>query len=152
VTRSTRPKKPSSCGFAREARGSWGLKTEIFLSLFQPATTTKFIKKNKIYFLKFFRASARTTDCIHADVREGGEGRGGEGRGGREEQATDALGLLGRADLSRDNFITDAIVRPGYGQPSGHHLTVRPSVRPSSIVRVTTLSYARSPTRRASLF
>jgi hypothetical protein len=44
VTRGTRPKKPSSSrGFAREARGSRGLKTEnrFFFSLFKPATTAK---------------------------------------------------------------------------------------------------------------
>jgi hypothetical protein len=45
VTRGTRPKKPSSRGFAHEARGawgSWGLKTEnrtFFSSLFQQPTT-----------------------------------------------------------------------------------------------------------------
>jgi hypothetical protein len=33
------------------------------------------------------------------------------------------------------NFITDALVRPSHGRLSGHHPTVRPSV----IVRVTTL-------------
>jgi hypothetical protein len=37
-----------------------------------------------------------------------------------------------RADtsiLSPGNFITDATVRPSHGRPSGHHPTVRPSVR-----------------------
>jgi hypothetical protein len=56
VTRGTRSKKPSSSrGFAREARrvqgtrGSWGLKTEIFFSLFQLATTTKkYLKIKKL--------------------------------------------------------------------------------------------------------
>jgi hypothetical protein len=67
VTRGTRLKKPSSShGFAREARGargtqgswgSWGLKTEnqnIFSPLFQPATTTKKPKKQKIKNNFFF--------------------------------------------------------------------------------------------------
>jgi hypothetical protein len=58
VTRGTRPKKPSSSrGFARGARGSWGLKTEnqnIFSPFFQPATTTKKEKKIYFYFILFF--------------------------------------------------------------------------------------------------
>jgi hypothetical protein len=37
--------------------------------------------------------------------------------------------------LPPGNFVTDAIVRPSHGRPNGH----RPSVRPSVIVRVTTL-------------
>jgi hypothetical protein len=44
--------------------------------------------------------------------------------------------------LTPGNFITDAIVRPSHRQSSGH----RPSIRPSSIVRVTTLP-GRSMTR-----
>jgi hypothetical protein len=54
----------------------------------------------------------------------------------------DAARLHGRTCVRTDvpiyprgNFITDATVRPSHGQPSGH----RPTVRPSSIVRVTTL-------------
>jgi hypothetical protein len=39
--------------------------------------------------------------------------------------------------FTRGNFITDSIVRPSHGRPSGH----RPSVRLSIIVRVTTLVY-----------
>jgi hypothetical protein len=51
VTRGTRPKKPSSsrgfAGEARGARGSQGLETETFFSLFKTATTTK-KQKNKL--------------------------------------------------------------------------------------------------------
>jgi hypothetical protein len=54
VIRGTMPKKPSSsCGFARGARGSWGIKIEnrkFFSSLFQQATT----KKIKIIYFYFF--------------------------------------------------------------------------------------------------
>jgi hypothetical protein len=55
VTRGTRLKKPSSsCGFVRKARGawgSWGLKTDIFFSLFssgQQLPEAKKIKNKKI--------------------------------------------------------------------------------------------------------
>jgi hypothetical protein len=40
------------------------------------------------------------------------------------------------------NFITDATVRPSLGQPNSHRPIVCPSVRPSVIVRVTTLTTA----------
>jgi hypothetical protein len=59
VTRGTRLKKLSSSrGFARKARGawgSWGLKTEIFFSLFKPATTTNFcLLKIKLLFIIYY--------------------------------------------------------------------------------------------------
>jgi hypothetical protein len=70
VTRGTRPKKPtSSRGFASEAPGargsweSWGLKTEIFFSLFKTAATTKNKNKNKFYFILFYFSSGRI--CVH---------------------------------------------------------------------------------------
>jgi hypothetical protein len=37
------------------------------------------------------------------------------------------------------NFITDATVSLSHGRPSGHRPTICPSIRPSVIVRVTTL-------------
>jgi hypothetical protein len=40
--------------------------------------------------------------------------------------------------LSPGNFIIDATVRPSHGRPNSH----RPSVHPSAIVRVTTLTVA----------
>jgi hypothetical protein len=51
-----------------------------------------------------------------------------------------SAGMLGcvRTDASvllPGNFITDATVHPSHGRPSGHRLTIRPSV----IIRVTTL-------------
>jgi hypothetical protein len=86
VTRGTRPKKPSSSrGFARGARGAWGLKTEnrnFFLS-FQDGNNYQ--KKKKTIFILFYFilrprprgctvsmqtrvVSARTLGCIHADA------------------------------------------------------------------------------------
>jgi hypothetical protein len=38
------------------------------------------------------------------------------------------------------NFITDATVRPSHGRPGGHRPSIHPSVRPSVIVRVTTVA------------
>jgi hypothetical protein len=55
-----------------------------------------------------------------------------------------------RADasiLSLGNFITDATVRLSHGRPSGH----RPTVRPSSIVRVTTLALSSPAVRFLAL-
>jgi hypothetical protein len=90
VTRGTRPKKPSSSrGFAREAReargsrGSWGLKTEIFFSLFKPAITPK--NKNK------FREEGSSRD---------GEGsREGEGEGRQGKQFASARMHCVRMDV-----------------------------------------------------
>jgi hypothetical protein len=70
VTRGTRPKKPSSsCSFAREAWGAWGLKTEnqnLFLS-FQDSN--KYLKNNfKFFFIFFASASARTHPSVRADA------------------------------------------------------------------------------------
>jgi hypothetical protein len=65
--------------------------------------------------------SVRTLGCVRAD---------GQGRPrGHVCVRVDASVLL------PGNFIMDATVRPSHGQPNGH----RPSVRPSTIVRLTTL-------------
>jgi hypothetical protein len=93
------------------------------------------------------------SSCPHRRVgsargRRGVRGRGGEGgrgEGGRGREAGSAFTWTHRrvhADasiLSPGNFITDAIVRPSHRRPNGHRPIVRPSVHPSSIVRVTTL-------------
>jgi hypothetical protein len=101
VTRGTRPKKPSSSrGFAREARGAWGvrgfwgLKTEnckLFIS-FQAGNNyqKKIIKIYNFfyfyflfYFLFYFFASAWSAEGREGEEggreREGREGEGGEG-------------------------------------------------------------------------
>jgi hypothetical protein len=54
----------------------------------------------------------------------------------------DAARLHGRECFIPGNFITDATVRPSHGPPSGH----RPTVRPSAIVRLTTLVNATHTT------
>jgi hypothetical protein len=43
------------------------------------------------------------------------------------------------AVLPPGNFKKDATVRPSHGRPRGHRPIVRPSVRPSENVRVTTM-------------
>jgi hypothetical protein len=78
-----------------------------------------------------------------------GKGKGGRGRGeGRGGEGTNAFArtqlvsartqgcvYTDASVLSPDNFIMDTRVRLSYGRPSSHH----PIVRPSVIVRVTTL-------------
>jgi hypothetical protein len=80
VTRETRPKKPSSSrSFAREARRSWGLKTELFFfSLFKLATFTK--KKIFFFFFERPRLCLRGQQTVSAR-EEGGEFTGGGRRG-----------------------------------------------------------------------
>jgi hypothetical protein len=51
----------------------------------------------------------------------------------------DAARPRGRECFIPGNFKNDATVRPSHGRPRGHCPTVRPSVCPSVIVRVTTL-------------
>jgi hypothetical protein len=70
-------------------------------------------------------------------VGKGGrEARGGEAREGNECVRADAAGVRSDASvLSPGNFITDATLRPSHRRPNGHRSIVRPSV----IVRVTTL-------------
>jgi hypothetical protein len=46
----------------------------------------------------------------------------------------------GRGSFTLGNFKKDATVRPSHGRPCGHRPIVRPSVRPSENVRVTTLA------------
>jgi hypothetical protein len=95
----------------------------------------------------FFFASARMQPSVRTDSRgEGGRGEGREVRPhgrpcpcGRIFASARTLECI-RVDasvLSLGNFITDAM-HPSHGRPSGH----RPSVRPSVIVRVTTLVQA----------
>jgi hypothetical protein len=97
--------------------------------------------------------SAQTRLCPHG--RRGVSARTRLYLRGRVPIRTDAhLCPRGHADvhadasvLSLDNFITNAIVRPSHGRPSSHRPSVCPfvrpsvrlSVRPSAIVRVTTL-------------
>jgi hypothetical protein len=152
VTRGTRPKKPSSSrGFAREARGtrgawgSWGLKIEnrIFFFSFQDGNNYK--RKRFLFLFLFFCADSRLCPQGGGEAREGG-GEGGENR----VRPLDAgVRLCGRAVSARTlgcvranasvlplcNIITDAVVHPSHGRPSGH----RPTVRPSAIVRLSTL-------------
>jgi hypothetical protein len=97
--------------------------------------------------------------CVHADtlarpcrasVGVWGEG-GGEGQGGadarlcphgrRGASARTGSRLHGRERLTPDNCITDATMRPSHGRPSGCRSSVCPSVRPSAIVRMTTLGW-----------
>jgi hypothetical protein len=124
VTRGTRPKKPfSSRGFAREACGAWGdwgfwgLKTEN--RKLKIETLSFQAKKKKIIFFLFFFIFFR----VLAGLR-----------------------LRGRARVRADapyftpgNFKKDATVRLSHGRPRGHRPIVRPSVRPSENIRVTTM-------------
>jgi hypothetical protein len=66
-------------------------------------------------------ASARTHGCVHADTLASAR--------------TDRWVRADASVLPLGYFISDGTVRPSYRQPSGH----RPTVRPSAIVRVTTL-------------
>jgi hypothetical protein len=144
------------------------LKTEnrtFFSSLFQQPTTKKslFIY---LFFLSRVRAdrlhpSAWTQQPVRAGRARGYRGRAREGAG-REMSSSARMRLCPcgrivafartrlrtrgragvRADASRftlGNFIADTIVRPSHGRPSGHHPIVRPFVRSSAIIRVTTL-------------
>jgi hypothetical protein len=97
------------------------------------------------YFFIFLRVRAASvrTGCVHTDAtarpRRASEGVQWEGEG---KEMTSSMRMQGSvyADASlftTGNFITDAIVRPSHGRPSGH----RPSVHPSVIVRVTTLCW-----------
>jgi hypothetical protein len=85
--------------------------------------------------------SARTVDCVR---RGKGRAREGGGEKGRNECVRADAGVRSRgyarvranaSVLPPGNFVADATVRPSHGRPSGH----RPTVRPSAIVRVTTL-------------
>jgi hypothetical protein len=49
----------------------------------------------------------------------------------------------GRGSFTPGNFKKDATVRPSHGRPHGHRPIVRPSVRPSENVRVTTLANSK---------
>jgi hypothetical protein len=63
----------------------------------------------------------------------GGEGEG-EGQGGADVRLCPRGHARVRTDASvlyPGNFITDATVRRSHGRPSGHHLSVYLSVRPS---------------------
>jgi hypothetical protein len=81
------------------------LKIEKNFSLSKPARTTKFLKKELLfYFILFFDVRADASCFIPG------------------------------------NFKKDATVRLSHGRPRGHRPIVRPSVRPSENVRVTTLA------------
>jgi hypothetical protein len=152
VTRGTRPKKPSSsrgftCG-ARGARGSWGswgLKIEhFFSSLFQQATT-------KFYFIFIFSRVHAASAWTHQPVRTGrARGyRGGTERGqGGELVCADAPMRLRGCECFTPrlfhNGCYSAFKSWTTQQPSSDH----PSVRPSVIVRVTTLVITDLPEQR----
>jgi hypothetical protein len=145
VTRGTRPKKPSSSrGFAHEARrsrgswGSWGLKTEFFF-LF---SSRQQLPKKIIIIIIFssVRVRADAARSCRQQTASAGEG-GGEGRRGREQMRprgravsawTQGCVRVVASVLPLGNFITDAIVRPSHGRPSGHRPIVRLFVRPLS--------------------
>jgi hypothetical protein len=58
----------------------------------------------------------------------------------REHVCADVLASARTRAFTPGNFIMDATMRPSHGRPSSHRLTICPSVCPSAIVHVTTLS------------
>jgi hypothetical protein len=79
--------------------------------------------------------SAQTRCYVRVDV--GVRPRGRVFAFAQTQVSAQTLGCV-RADasvLSPGYFITDAIVRPSHGRPSGHCLIVRPSIRPSDRYR-----------------
>jgi hypothetical protein len=80
--------------------------------------------------------AARTRGSKRAASEKGGR----VGGGGRNKLHPRGPAVSADAPIyPRGNFITDATVCPSHERPNGHRLTVRSSIRSSSIVRVTTL-------------
>jgi hypothetical protein len=89
--------------------------------------------KNKNLFIYLFRAFASAsarTQPVRADSRLRPQGRGRGGRGGEGMSASASCVCTYASVLSPGNFITNAIVCPSHGRPSGHRPTIRSSVCP----------------------